>query len=254
MLYSSNGKVMYCVSPDYLYALDKESKPYGFAIQGYSRLRQAIERLYTVNIKDVYGFMYVSDFLPKDTRNLDIFIHKLEYLIPSNEEKVLLLVVRDKDGLLDYIQTIPEGKLRILYITGFEAYNDVVFRQAFGTLLKENLSPYVEDEEPKVYYNRDIDYIHYNNLLDRRLTCVLAPIKFYKTQKDTVLRDKILTDILDRSNLFFKLRKCYILAHYGKFVDISPLLREVPPEYTIAFKVIERAIQKLCKNGGRVDG
>lgn len=253
MLYSSNGKVIYCVSPDYLYALDRESKPYGFSIQGYSRLRQAIERLYTVNIKDIYGFMYVSDFLPRDTKNLDIFIRKLENVIPGNEEKVLLLVVRDKDGLLEYLQRIPKGKLRVMYISGFEAFNDIVFRQAFGTLLKENLTEYIEDEEKKTYYNQDIDYIHYENLLDRRLTSVLAPVKFYKTQKDTILRDKVLNDIMDRSNLFYKLRKCYLLAQYGKFVDISPLIEEAPLGCVIQLKVIERTIKKLCQQGGSID-
>lgn len=248
MLYSENGKVIYCISPDYLYAIDKESKSYGFSIQGYSTLRSGVERLYSTNIKDIYGFMYVSDYLPSDTRNLDILIKKIEVMIPSNENKILLLVVRDKDGLLEYVNRISKGKLKVLYLTGFDAFNDIIFRQSFGTILAQNVSEYLEDDKLHEYKNKSIDYLFYENLFDRRLTDVLSPVRIYKTQKDTVVRDEVLEEFSNRSSIYYKLRKCYILAHFGKYIDISPIIKEADVEIQIPLKVIASEIGRVLAN------
>lgn len=248
MLYSENGKVIYCISPDYLYAIDKEARPYTFSIQGYSSLRSGVERLYTTNIKDIYGFMYVSDYLPSDTRNLDILIRKIEVMIPENENKILLLVVRDKDGLLEYVNNISKGKLKVLYLTGFDAFNDIIFRQSFGTILAQNVSEYLEDDKLHEYKNQSINYLYYENLFDRRLTDVLAPIRLYKTQKDTVVRDEVLEELSNRNSIYYKLRKCYILAHFGKHIDISPIIQEADESIRIPLKVIASEIKRVLIN------
>lgn len=251
MLFSENGKVIYCISPDYLYALDKESKPYSFTVQCYSSLRSGVERLFTTNIKDIYGFMYVSDFLPEDTRNLDILIRKIEVLIPSNEDRILLLVVRDKDGLMDYLNRMPKGRLKVYYLTGFEAFNDIIFRQAFGTILSKNVSEYIEDDKLHDYRNPTTDYLFYDNLLDKRLTSVLSPVRLFKTHSDTIARDDVLDEIKDKKNIYYRLRQCYILAHFGKKIDITPIYKEIEPRMYVQLKVIEEELSRVVKAHSR---
>ena len=58
--------IIFVISPVYLEALYEEAKPFDFRLQGYGNFTDACEGLLYTNVKDIIGYAYVADNLPKD--------------------------------------------------------------------------------------------------------------------------------------------------------------------------------------------
>lgn len=214
-------KVIYAVSPKYLYAIKEEIEPYSFSIQGYEEFELAEDGLKKTNAKDILGFVYLANDLPKLFQPLIDFIDACSVL--SEPSKPFIIAVKNqKDiNLLASKLTAPNIKLRLM--TNFEQVTDKFIRNIILEILKESVEPYMDNTKNN---NPIIDLpdptLKYIPLIDPKVSCILDTIDFKRDVSDTLVCDTVLPTLKNNEDCY-NLRKAYICAYYGMKLDHKEL-------------------------------
>lgn len=242
--------IIYTVSPHYLDAIVNETKDYLFAIQGYRDICLAIEALQTVNDRNVYGYLYMADELPKYEDMLE-FIHRLDLM---GGEKELLIVVKNVEDFNNFLAFYKGSKTKIKVIKGFEVMTDLIIKRAIGDILKSQLNPYELDEEEKVVRAEPHEYLEYKPLFDKRFLRILDKVRFVDNMENTLRYDELLQSGLQKEHLIYRLREAYICSIFGVRKDLEELYSNIRDnEIYMLIRSIEVIIKDNIAKGGLVN-
>lgn len=237
--------IIYTISPHYLDAILKETKDYLFAIQGYRDIALAINALQTVNTKNIYGYLYMADELPRYEDMLE-FIRRIDLM---GGDKQLLIVVKDVEDFEKFRQYYRGSKTVVKVIKGYEVMTDIIIKRAIGDTLKSQLEPYVSDEPVKIERVVPHKYLEYKPVIDKKLMRILDPIKIVNDDlEDTLKYDAFMQSGIKEGHLTYKLRKAYISAHFGIKEDLSSAYKTKSDELYMLVRSIETIAKEVCKH------
>lgn len=206
-------KVIYAISPKFLYALKEEIEPYSFSIQGYSEFELAEDGLKKTNAKDILGFVYLAYELPKLFQPLIDFIDACSVLSEPSKPFVIAVKSAKDINLLASKLTAPNIKLKL--ISNFEQVTDKLIRNIILEILKESIEPYIEsDVDKSPIIDLPDPTLKYIPLIDPKISCILDDIRFKRDVSDTLVCDEVLQWLKPNED-FYTLRKLYICAYYG---------------------------------------
>ena len=241
---------IYTISPEYLETISNECSMFQYIdIIGYREIDKAIRRFHFTNVKDVLGYLYVSDYMP-DFKDMMRLIRKIELTL--NKSKILMLVVRDRDSFLNFANQYQGSLVKIRAIAGFEVLTDVILKNAIGTIYKTQAEPYAELEKKRfddVVVNDK--YISFERLVDTEITDLIAPIylRKYGDLEDTLKYDDLLIDfhrIGDTSSFSYKYRVQYIRACLGYKAEMP---EDSPYDY-----LTTQSLAHILKEGDKNEG
>ncbi|GAA0101669.1 hypothetical protein UT300012_23840 [Paraclostridium bifermentans] len=236
---------IYTISPHYLDAILKETKDYLFTIQGYRDIALAINALQTVNTKNIYGYLYMADELPRYEDMLE-FIRRIDLM---GGDKQLLIVIKDVEDFENFRQFYKGSKTKVKVIKGFEVMTDIVIKRAIGDTLKSQLEPYMSEEPEKIKRIEPHKYLEYKPVIDKKLMRILEPIRNVNDNlADTLKYDAFLQSGIKEGHLTYKLRKAYISAHFGVQYDLSSAYNTKNDELYMMVRSIETIAKEVCKN------
>ena len=239
--------IIYTVSPHYLDAILNETKDYLFAIQGYRDIGLAIEALQTVNDKNVYGYLYMADELPRYEDMLD-FIHRLDLM---GGDKELLIVTKDVEDFNQFLEYYKGSKTKIRVIKGFEIMADLIIKRAIGDILKSQLSPYELEEQERVLRPEPHEYLEYKAVVDKRFLRILEPIRCVDNLENTLRYDELLQSGLKKEHLIYRLRKAYISSYFGVLEDLTKLYSDIKDdELYMLIRSLEVMMKENVSKGG----
>lgn len=214
-------KVIYAISPKYLYALKEEIEPYSFSIQGYEEFELAEDGLKKTNAKDILGFVYLANELPNMFQPLIDFIDSCSVISEPSKPFIIAVKTQKDINLLASKLTAPNIKLRLM--SNFEQVTDKLIRNIILEILKESVEPYIDNTIDR---NPIIDLpdptLRYTPLIDPRVSCILDTIDFKRDLRDTLVCDTVLPTLKTYED-YYNLRKAYICAYYGMKLDHKEL-------------------------------
>lgn len=239
--------IIYTVSPHYLDAILNETKDYLFAVQGYRDICLALDALKTVNDKNVYGYLYMADELPKYEDMLE-FIHRLDLM---GGEKELLIVVKDVEDFNEFLAFYKGSKTKIKVIKGYEVMTDLIIKRAIGDILKSQLNPYELNTEDNILRSVPHEYLEYKPLVDKRFLRILDKVRLVDNMENTLRYDELLQSGLQKEHLIYRLREAYICSVFGVKVDLSELYESIrDDELYMLIRSIEVMIKDNVAKGG----
>lgn len=235
--------VIFTVSPDYLNAIEEETRKYSFGIQGYRDIEIALESLHFSNSKDILGFAYVSDELP-DIKLMRRFIRKIDLTVTKPTK--LVLAVRNKESFEEFKLQYRGSKVIIEAITGFEVLTDIIINNSIvGTILKTRYKPYLDDMPDNTRVFPPVDYLKYTKVIDKRLLNIITPVRKLSNLTDTLRFDEVLSRLTNKEGMYFKLRVAFIKAHFGLETDISEFNGG---DRFVLVKVLEHMMREVIRN------
>lgn len=239
-------EVLFTVSPDYLDTLERETKKYTFALQGYRDIEVAIESLHLSNAKDILGFAYVADELP-DYKLMHKFIKKIDLTITQPTK--LILAIRDQESFEEFKENYRGSKVIIEAISGFEVLNDIIINNSVvGTIIKTRYTPYLDDMQKPERLFPARKYLSYTKVIDKRLLRIIEPVRKLNTLEDTVRYDDILSRTTNKDGMFYDLRLAYVKAHFGIYTDITKYGED---DRFVMMKVLDNFIREVIRNERR---
>ena len=252
-------KILYVISPDYLDAVIKQTKDYTFAIQGYRNFIEASEALHTQNIKDILGFLYISDRMPEYFTDAYDFIDRCG--IMTGKDKTFLIVCKDSKDIKDFLDYIESCELTLKIISGYEVLTDVIIRNSVSTILMSQIKPYVE-REPIADIIEDDETslsptLHFEQILEPNVLDITMPVLKMATLDETIRYDNIILKYKYEDEITYALRLAYIKANFGIFQSIKGQLDKVKSNnyYYCILKCIENTINNTYRNniGGGIN-
>ena len=236
--------IIYTISPHYLDAILKETKDYLFAVQGYRDIALAINALQTVNTKNIYGYLYMADELPRYEDMLE-FIRRIDLM---GGDKQLLIVVKDIEDFERFREYYRGSKTLVKVIKGYEVMTDIIIKRAIGDTLKSQLEPYLSDEPVKIEKVVPHKYLEYKPVIDKKLIGVLEPVRIVNNDlEDTLKYDAFIQSGIREGHLLYKLRKAYISAHFGIKEDLSSEYKIKNDELYMMVRSVETIAKEVCK-------
>ena len=245
-------KVLYVISPDYLDAVIKETKEYTFAIQGYRNFTEANEALHSQNIKDVLGFIYISDRMPEYFTDVYEFIDRCS--IMTGKDKTFLIVCKDSKDVKDFLDYLEVCDLTLKVIAGYEVLTDVIIRNAVSTILMTQMKPYVETdtiEEPMEDDDTSLSpTLHYEQIFEPNVLDITMPVLKMSSVEETIRYDNIILKYRLEDEITYALRLAYIKANFGIFQSIKAQLEKVKFNnyYYCILKCVENTINNTYRN------
>lgn len=237
--------IIYTISPHYLDAVLKETKDYLFAVQGYRDIALAINALQTVNTKNIYGYLYMADELPRYEDMLE-FIRRIDLM---GGDKQLLIVVKDVEDFNNFRQYYRGSKTLVKVIKGFDVMTDIIIKRAIGDTLKSQLEPYISEEPVKIEKVKPHRYLEYKPVIDRKLMRIIEPVNIVNDDlEDTLKYDSFMQSGIKEGHLVYRLRKAYISAHFGIKEDLSDAYKIKSDELYMMVRSIETIAKEVCKN------
>ena len=231
---------IYTVSPEYLETIYNKCQVFQYInIIGYRDINKATRRLHFTNVKDVLGYMYVGDYMPEYSEMMR-FIRKIELTL--NKNKMLLLVIRDENSYLDFINQYSGSHVQIRAIAGFEVLNDMILRNAIGTIYQTQAEPYLELVNKK---DNDVvignKYINFERLMPKELTALVTPVRKLNTLDETIRFDNVLMKMRDKTSFEYQYRQEFIKSSFGKKVKM--------PEGSSYDYITTEALKQILKEG-----
>ena len=224
-------KRIFAISPDYMSALVEESKEYTFGIQCYSTVDLAIENLITINLSEVYGFVFLSNaILEEDVEPFSDLFDKLKRIINSRDEFIFVFVVNSTDYLYEIVDRGKEilgNNFKFYGQTDFNLVTDRVVKDAFGAIIKFN------EEKEKVILNiKDINKVkkpytvQSDKIVSNLVTSITDDVHVMNSLEDTVNNDITLSEFRKIENLlpvYGLVRRFYIECEYARVRKIAKM-------------------------------
>lgn len=212
-------KYIYAISPQYLEALYDEVQDFSFQLQGYGAFAAALAGLRFVSAKDVLGFVYLADKVPKKTKVVQLF---LEYMNNYFSGKIFILVIKDETNLTNVMEFNKYSRIKFMHINNIEHISDTMIRHdIFGTILRENFAPYKFDSEGVIDSFGSIRKLEYSALFQKEVLDVFKPIQNLSTLERTLAYDPIYNELKKTKSYLENFRKMYIAFALNE--DIEPI-------------------------------
>lgn len=215
--------IIFVISPVYLEALYEEAKPFDFRLQGYGNFTDACEGLLYTNVKDIIGYAYVADNLPKDLKEFDRFLSYCNLI--ATEETTFMLAIKDERNLADLKGFAKYKKINFSHIPNIEVFTDLLIkRDIYGSLLLSKYEPYQLNVEPQKHFLHDISTIEYKPLFNNVILSLFNKPYLMRNVEETLKNDEIYNDVSKYSAPLEIMRRMLVMLYFGK--SIIPQLEE----------------------------
>lgn len=219
---------IFCVSPQYLKALHRESKEYKFNLQGYGSLKLASLGLMKTNASEIYGFSYVANSLPNKSASLKKFLEMCDMVSEYSEKpKRFVFCLKDDTGISTILDGLKIDHMEV-FLTTFEELTDVVIRrEVFGTILESYLNPFETSRPSEMSSPVPLKTLKYVSIFPPRVLKALGPVNIKDTLESTLIEDEFLEENKNNRDFLFYLRMFGIKMKFGDAKDRSKELDEL---------------------------
>jgi hypothetical protein len=219
---------IFCVSPDYLKSIHKESKDYNFNLQGYGNLELGINGLMKTNISELYGFCYVAETLPSKVKLLKKFVELCDKISEhSSYKKRFVFCLKSDAGLSQLINLLQTSNIEI-YLSRFEELTDMIIRrEIFGTILESHLNPFSKRKYSELLFPSSFKTLRYVSIMPPRVLKALEPVRFRETLESTVIEDNFLSENRSNKDFLYLLRFYFIKSRFEGSSNIQMEIEEI---------------------------
>lgn len=204
---------IYTVSNNYLETVYEQTRIFQYIdVIGYRNIRKATSRLHLTNSKDIIGYLYIDDEMPK-YEDMMRFIRKIELTL--DRKKVLLLVVRDDASCQEFLNQYAGSLVNIRVISGFEVLTDTILKNALGTIYSAQVRPYLDlEEDENNVIIQSPHYLEFKRLFSKQITDLIAPVHKLDNLAETERYDTVLSRIRNNDSFENEYRRAFIRSQF----------------------------------------